>query len=276
MGPCGNRSGRDKEKRLFRLPTVSVDREEQTLELSKPRQDIWLARIKREDLEPSRYNNVRVCSDHFVSGEPAKLYEEKKNHVDWAPSLRLGYYSNQLEKSQCCSTQERSTRLTQRNSRKRMASEVFTDATDDASSETVTQTCLNDVVSGTATRTCLNIQDLDAAECEIAELKDEVTCLKTELKVMSTKLKNVEGNDIEVKRLKEEVTDLVMDESTFTNNDDKVVYYTGLTNWEITEIVSPYQAFNTKEISFDSISAITGDTYEITAQSYLSRTRVSV
>ena len=47
---------------------------------------------------------------------------------------------------------------------------------------------------------------------EIAELKDEVTCLKTELKVMSTKLKNVEGNDIEVKRLKEEVTDLVMDE----------------------------------------------------------------
>ena len=40
---------------------------------------------------------------------------------------------------------------------------------------------------------------------------------------MSTKLNNVEGNDIEVKRLKEEVTDLVMDESTFTNNDDKVV-----------------------------------------------------
>ena len=50
---------------------------------------------------------------------------------------------------------------------------------------------------------------------------------------MSTKLKNVEGNDIEVKRLKEEVTDLVMDESTFTNNDDMLVYYTGLTNWEI-------------------------------------------
>ena len=168
-----------------------------------------------------------------MSGEPAKLYM-KKNHVDWAPSLRLGYYSNQLEKSQCSSTQERSTRQTQRNSKKRMASEVFTDATDDAASETVTQTCLNDVVSGTATQTCLNIRDLDAAECEIAELKYEVTCLKTELKVMSTNLKNVEGNDIEVKRLKEEVTDLVMDESTFTNNDDKeVYYYTGLTNWEI-------------------------------------------
>ena len=76
MVGCGNRSGRDKEKRFFRLPTVSVDRGEQTLELSKQRQDIWLARIKREDLERSRYNNVRVCSDHFVSGESAKLYEK--------------------------------------------------------------------------------------------------------------------------------------------------------------------------------------------------------
>ena len=32
---------------------------------------------------------IRICSDHFVKGQTASLYE--KDDPDWAPSLRLGH-----------------------------------------------------------------------------------------------------------------------------------------------------------------------------------------
>ena len=89
---CGNRSGRDKDKSLLRLPSVIRHQGEKTLELSGRRQLEWLARIRRKDLRPERYHNTRVCSDHFVTGSPSALIDE--NNPDWAPSLNLGYESD--------------------------------------------------------------------------------------------------------------------------------------------------------------------------------------
>ena len=71
---CANRSTRDKEKRFFRLPAVVSHQGEQTLQMSK---------------KPEQYQYVRVCSDHFISGAPAKLYDN--DNPDWAPSLILGH-----------------------------------------------------------------------------------------------------------------------------------------------------------------------------------------
>ena len=220
MVGCGNRSDRDKEKRFFRLPTVIDHQGELTLSISKQRQSLWLSRIKRQDLEPSRYRNVRVCSDHFVSGEPVKLYE--KDNVDWAPSLKLGYSFHQLEKSLCCSSQGRSTRLVQRNSKKRLASEIVEETNHEDFSEKATQTYLS-------------AQDLTATEHELEDLKDKVKGLQTELKTVKAKLENIGSckSEVEVKRLKEEVDTLILDERAFVKNDDKVLYYTGLTNWDI-------------------------------------------
>ena len=74
---CGNRSGRDKDKRFFRLPSVITHQGEKALELSGHRQREWLARIKRKVIIPAQYSNTRVCSDHFVSGSPSALFDEK-------------------------------------------------------------------------------------------------------------------------------------------------------------------------------------------------------
>ena len=93
----GNRSNRDKGKSFFRLPSVISHQGPQTQELSKRRQDAWLAKIKRDDLLPDQYQNTRVCSDHFVCGFPSKLYDV--NNPDWTPSVKLGYESNSVGKA---------------------------------------------------------------------------------------------------------------------------------------------------------------------------------
>ena len=72
---CGNRSNRDKEKRFYRLPSIISHQGAQTESLSRDRQEAWLAKIKRKDILPKQYYNIRVCSDHFISGSPLKLFE---------------------------------------------------------------------------------------------------------------------------------------------------------------------------------------------------------
>ena len=64
--------------------------------MSKKRQELWIARIKRADLKSEQYHNTRVCSDHFLDVSPSQLYNE--NNPDWAPSLKLGYETSSLGK----------------------------------------------------------------------------------------------------------------------------------------------------------------------------------
>ena len=63
------------------------------LELSTKRRDGYLAAISRDDLTVDMLENsdYRVCSEHFVDGKPAKLYEYTKSN--WLPSLNLGHPS---------------------------------------------------------------------------------------------------------------------------------------------------------------------------------------
>ena len=96
---CSNRSGKGGKKTnkegkkisFYRIPAVIRHTDKRDLELSTKRRDGYLAAISREDftvdiLENSDY---RVCSEHFVDGEPAKLYEYTKSN--WLPSLNLGH-----------------------------------------------------------------------------------------------------------------------------------------------------------------------------------------
>ena len=111
---CSNRTEREKGKLFFRLPAIVTHQGDKTHELSKKRQGEWLAQIKRDDLRQLEY--VRVCSDHFVSGMPAKLYDS--NNPDWAPSLKLGYNKTGTQ-AEC--SMGRYERAIQRNARKRPA-----------------------------------------------------------------------------------------------------------------------------------------------------------
>ena len=57
-------------------------------------------RIHRQDLKPESYLTICVCSDHFVTGIPAKLYDT--THQDWVPSLNLGYNTEISDSGERC------------------------------------------------------------------------------------------------------------------------------------------------------------------------------
>ena len=124
---CGNRSGRDKGKRVFRLPSIITHQGEKALELSRQRQLQWLARIKRKDLRPEKYPITRVCSDHFVSGSPSTLFDE--SNPDWAPSLNLGYDSESMNSTSMKAKTGRYERAVER-AKKRTIDEVEQEESD--------------------------------------------------------------------------------------------------------------------------------------------------
>ena len=105
-----SRTQRDKEKSFYRLPSILIHQGTQTESLSRERQQAWLAKIKREDILPEQYYNIRVCSDHFVSGTPSKLYDV--TNPDWAPSLKLVY--EKVSKRSLTSRSERYDRAVKR------------------------------------------------------------------------------------------------------------------------------------------------------------------
>ncbi|KAH7971407.1 hypothetical protein HPB49_023619 [Dermacentor silvarum] len=73
---------------FFSLPKSVENQGERTKALSTKRRSLWLARIKRANLDTEN-RNLRVCGAHFTAGKPAKLFDE--TDPDWAPSLLLGY-----------------------------------------------------------------------------------------------------------------------------------------------------------------------------------------
>ena len=93
---CSRRSGRDKDVSFFRIPRIIQDKGEQLRVLSKRRRDGFLTAFSRVGLTEKILKNDRICSRHFISGNPADLLDE--TNPDWLPSLNLGHnkirYSN--------------------------------------------------------------------------------------------------------------------------------------------------------------------------------------
>ena len=84
MVGCSNRTGRDKNKSFYRLPKVVTHLGSDAQASSEERRAVWLTRISRADLTENKQNNMRICSDHFVSGKASGLYDRR--NVDWAPT----------------------------------------------------------------------------------------------------------------------------------------------------------------------------------------------
>ena len=90
-----NRSDREKDRSFHRLPKIITHLDEQTKEYSTERRSKWLSNIRRADLDRKKF--AWLCSDHFVTGKPAALFQ--KSHPDWAPTLRLGHSTVKEESS---------------------------------------------------------------------------------------------------------------------------------------------------------------------------------
>ncbi|XP_060761603.1 uncharacterized protein LOC132871453 [Neoarius graeffei] len=89
---CSNRSNRETGKRYYRLPAIKKNVNKELQMLQEQRRNEWLKRIGREDLNlktPEKFPNTRICSEHFISGEPASLIDTE--NPDWAPSKQLGH-----------------------------------------------------------------------------------------------------------------------------------------------------------------------------------------
>lgn len=86
---CSSKSGRDKDIRFFRVPKVITNQGAEHEELTLKRRTEWISAISRGDTD---YKDVleseRVCSKHFVFGEPSPVWDQF--HVDWVPTLNLG------------------------------------------------------------------------------------------------------------------------------------------------------------------------------------------
>ncbi|KAJ8256445.1 hypothetical protein COCON_G00185970 [Conger conger] len=86
---CSNRADRERDKSFFRLPKTIRHQGEQTLRFSEERRAKWISWISRQDLTPKKMEHIRICSDHFVTGQPSKLY--MKTDIDWVPSKLRGH-----------------------------------------------------------------------------------------------------------------------------------------------------------------------------------------
>ena len=120
---CKNRSGLNSNCKLFKVPAVISNQGEEFKLLTEEKRNLWISRINRKDITFERY--TAVCSIHFNKGNylcfylfiyeylkwdyfsfvyfninfniwflgaPSKWHE--KTSADWAPSLNLGYDSN--------------------------------------------------------------------------------------------------------------------------------------------------------------------------------------
>ena len=112
---CTKRTGRDKDVKFFRIPTIRAGRSDpKELELSIRRRQGYLAAISRYDLtnDALESSKIKICSRHFIFGKPAALFDE--THPDWLPTFNLEHST--LDASTVLSITERYERKKARDS----------------------------------------------------------------------------------------------------------------------------------------------------------------
>lgn len=77
---CSDRQEKD-TRRHFRIPAVRHIARAELVELSRKRRALWIKALSRKDLDfedPVKLRNVRVCSNHFISGKSLSYHKKKK------------------------------------------------------------------------------------------------------------------------------------------------------------------------------------------------------
>lgn len=199
---CANRADRNKDKSFYRLPAIITHQGEKTKELSESRRRGWLAAIRRQDIKPGNYPHIRVCSDHFISGKPADMYNSTS--PDWIPSLCLGHnHAQQVDSSRHTTAAERDAKRKKLQEDQVCAASKETEGSDDDSQIIVSAATEEGVVDN-----------------KLKKAKEEVC-----------------GMTMEEAKMKEELAAIACSEKGFENDDDKVCYYTGLPGWKILLVV---------------------------------------
>ncbi|WAR19585.1 hypothetical protein MAR_001423 [Mya arenaria] len=191
---CHNKANKSDNRKFFRLPEIILHQDDRTRELSTERRRSWLARLG-QDFTGKNLSNIRVCSDHFISGQKSALYD--RENPDWAPSINLG------------STASTPSPLvaTGRFARRRARSEKCEAARVLLSIGESCEPSLEEE-AGTSSQTDLSSLVIDSVFNELAHVKKENDSFREQLKTQTPYC-------IEF----------------FKENDDKVKYFTGLTSF---------------------------------------------
>ena len=275
---CGNKTGKKRSNvekvRFFRVPRVIVNQGEYTEELTSERRRMWISAISREDLTDDILERVRVCSQHFVSGEAAKDWD--RFNVDWVPTLHLGHSKQHVKDPEDAAA--RAQRTANRRTRRAEISEKEVEEKGkrvDATGETA-----NEIFYGAKPEAeALNVDDTGEAADEIFyEAEPEAEALSVDDKDPETKeelygrhdqktmnaetqtpelrvkiTQNAETQTTEFEYLFKQAVLQPFTEEYFADHDDRVRFYTGLPGFDVLKatfsFTSPFFTRRSKSLS---------------------------
>ena len=234
----GDRVGAEKVT-FHRIPTVIEHHDAETKKLTEKRQRQWLANLTLKNVTLKNIEYKRVCSQHFISGKPCPLFQESK--PDWAPTKNLGHdklsqvspldednlsLSKEKRYERFCNRQNKKLVQLSGNRRKleydhtKLEGEI-TDDDDGSDLFVILHVRLRSLCKKMTQRDIKFNAKHCTASCQ-TDLGMETICqLESELKSRNAELHN----------LREKILKASLTEYSFRNDDEKVLFYTGLPNF---------------------------------------------
>jgi len=213
---------------FFKLPSVNKTSQEEE-HLTRERRKRWLAAIRRKNLTTAQLSeknsSLKVCGKHFVNGKPSKLFETTS--TDWAPSMFLGQEVKTLG-------DDRYVRAKNRREQKSL---------------------LLGVEKTTASTTPLRLSTLPPPRASPNTLSLTASPTSTKTAEVDELHKIIDSKNIQIsklmaenQKLKEQLSSYRFDISFFKDNEDNVVYYTGLSSFDILMALYDFVKYDIKTI----------------------------
>ncbi|KAJ8919085.1 hypothetical protein NQ315_012070 [Exocentrus adspersus] len=206
---CSRRAERDRG-RFFRIPKTFNNRGERLDALSAERRESWVRALNRGNLSETFLKNARICENHFVSGEPAKL--EDKDHPDWVPSVNMGYFTIKVQNKQSLNRHVRSDEC--------HSKRFKTDEMSEAGSASI------DVEprAGPSTKSAEFSEQYNEQEGRQSTIQDAATQTDLDMNNLNKMFKDLYFANQRIQSLEEKVKAFSLSEETFRDNDFKTLY----------------------------------------------------
>lgn len=227
---CSKRSDRDKDVSFFRIPSATNYYGEHEYQIRKKRQDGYLAAISRQDIDVHSLEKYRICSRHFVCGEPAALHDV--DNPAWLPTLHLGHLKKSVDQSAALDRWERTKRREDIRNVRALLLQVMNTIADEVVLET-TELVIKEEIHAIANEQIKLIKDfLPFTE----QWTDEIAGMKKELE---NRKNTIEQLSLELSKKVEPIPshDKLMFCEESLQSDDHVRFYTGLPNKQVLQSV---------------------------------------
>ncbi|KAJ8929371.1 hypothetical protein NQ314_017952 [Rhamnusium bicolor] len=190
-----------------RIPAVLKGRGEKLEAVSKEQRICWVRSLKRGELSETFLKNARICSNHFITGQPAEL--EDKDNPDWIPSQNVGYTSINTKDQEAIETHSR---IANRRKRLKMI-QMFDESASMqevvepvAGPSTSMEYSEEEGSSGVEVQTEMGMDHLNKVFSDLNFCNEKIHALQKQLKAMD------------------------LSEESFLNNDLKALYFTVFPN----------------------------------------------